>query len=142
MTDNGSCYRAFDFRDACRELGLRHVRTRPYTPKTNGKAERFIQTALRLMGLRQAIRALRSTKRAAAHLAASIQLASTPRPIGCHDPNQLTRPSHGQPVDAPQLRALALRRAVRPHWRMRNNANTTWVPERRGSGEWAPEPRV
>jgi transposase InsO family protein len=47
MTDNGSCYKAFDFRDACRKLSLRHVRTRPYTPKTNGKAERFIQTALR-----------------------------------------------------------------------------------------------
>jgi hypothetical protein len=47
MTDDGSCYKAFDFRHACRELGLRHVRTRPYTPKTNGKAERFIQTALR-----------------------------------------------------------------------------------------------
>jgi transposase InsO family protein len=47
MTDNGSCYNAFDFRDACRELGLKHLRTRPYTPKTNGKAERFIQSALR-----------------------------------------------------------------------------------------------
>ena len=47
MTDNGSCYKAFDFRDACCELGLRHIRTKPYTPKTNGKAERFIQTALR-----------------------------------------------------------------------------------------------
>jgi transposase InsO family protein len=47
MTDNGSCYKSFDFRDACRELGLRHLRTKPYTPKTNGKAERFIQTALR-----------------------------------------------------------------------------------------------
>jgi transposase InsO family protein len=47
MTDNGSCYKSFDFRDACRDLGLRHIRTRPYTPKTNGKAERFIQTALR-----------------------------------------------------------------------------------------------
>ena len=47
MTDNGSCYRAFAFRDACRDLGLKHIRTRPYTPKTNGKAERFIQTALR-----------------------------------------------------------------------------------------------
>jgi transposase InsO family protein len=47
MTDNGSCYRAFDFRDACRDLGLKHIRTKPYTPKTNGKAERFIQTALR-----------------------------------------------------------------------------------------------
>jgi transposase InsO family protein len=47
MTDNGACYKAFDFRNACRDLGLRHVRTKPYTPKTNGKAERFIQTALR-----------------------------------------------------------------------------------------------
>jgi transposase InsO family protein len=47
MTDNGSCYRSKAFRHACRDLGLRHIRTRPYTPKTNGKAERFIQTALR-----------------------------------------------------------------------------------------------
>jgi transposase InsO family protein len=47
MTDNGACYKAFDFRNACRDLGLKHIRTKPYTPKTNGKAERFIQTALR-----------------------------------------------------------------------------------------------
>lgn len=47
MTDNGACYKSHAFRDLCRELGLKHVRTRPYTPKTNGKAERFIQTALR-----------------------------------------------------------------------------------------------
>lgn len=47
MTDNGSCYKAFAFRNACRHLGIKHVRTKPYTPKTNGKAERFIQTALR-----------------------------------------------------------------------------------------------
>jgi transposase InsO family protein len=47
MTDNGSCYLAKAFRQACRRLGLKHIRTRPYTPRTNGKAERFIQTALR-----------------------------------------------------------------------------------------------
>jgi transposase InsO family protein len=47
MTDNGSCYRSRAFAKACHDLGLKHVRTRPYTPKTNGKAERFIQTALR-----------------------------------------------------------------------------------------------
>lgn len=47
MTDNGSCYKSKAFAKACRDLGLKHVRTRPYTPKTNGKAERFIQTALR-----------------------------------------------------------------------------------------------
>jgi transposase InsO family protein len=54
MTDNGSCYKAFDFRDACTGLGLKHVRTKPYTPKTNGKAERFIQTALREWAYAQA----------------------------------------------------------------------------------------
>ena len=47
MTDNGSCYKAHAFKDACKALRLKHVRTRPYTPRTNGKAERFIQTALR-----------------------------------------------------------------------------------------------
>jgi transposase InsO family protein len=54
MTDNGSCYKAFDFRDACQEIGLKHKRTKPYTPKTNGKAERFIQTALREWAYAQA----------------------------------------------------------------------------------------
>jgi transposase InsO family protein len=54
MTDNGSCYRSRAFRKACRDLGLRHIRTRPYTPKTNGKAERFIQTALREWAYAQA----------------------------------------------------------------------------------------
>ena len=54
MTDNGSCYRSKAFRKACRDLGLKHIRTRPYTPKTNGKAERFIQTALREWAYAQA----------------------------------------------------------------------------------------
>jgi transposase InsO family protein len=47
MTDNGSAYRSHAFRHACADAKLRHIRTRPYTPRTNGKAERFIQTALR-----------------------------------------------------------------------------------------------
>jgi transposase InsO family protein len=47
MTDNGSCYLSRDFGRACKRLGLKHIRTKPYTPKTNGKAERFIQTSLR-----------------------------------------------------------------------------------------------
>jgi transposase InsO family protein len=46
MTDNGTGYKKI-FKTACDELGIRHVRTRPYTPKTNGKAERFVQTSLR-----------------------------------------------------------------------------------------------
>jgi transposase InsO family protein len=47
MTDNGSGYVPRLFRKALRLLGIRPIRTRPYTPKTNGKAERFIQTLLR-----------------------------------------------------------------------------------------------
>ena len=47
MTDNGSAYCSHAFRDACAALGARHIRTRPYRPQTNGKAERFIQTMLR-----------------------------------------------------------------------------------------------
>ena len=44
MSDNGSCYRSTAHAQACRELGIRHLRTQPYRPRTNGKAERFIQT--------------------------------------------------------------------------------------------------
>ncbi|MDA1196146.1 MAG: IS481 family transposase [Planctomycetota bacterium] len=44
LTDNGSCYRSLDFAAACLRLGIEHWRTRPYTPRTNGKAERFIKT--------------------------------------------------------------------------------------------------
>jgi transposase InsO family protein len=56
MTDNGSCYKSFAFRRLCKRLGLRHIRTRPYTPKTNGKAERFIQTSMREWAYAQAYR--------------------------------------------------------------------------------------
>jgi transposase InsO family protein len=47
MTDNGSAYISRAFRGALAAQGVRHIRTRPYTPRTNGKAERFIQTSLR-----------------------------------------------------------------------------------------------
>jgi transposase InsO family protein len=47
LTDNGPGYRSKLFAAACAELGIRHLFTRPYTPRTNGKAERFIQTMLR-----------------------------------------------------------------------------------------------
>ena len=46
ITDNGSAYRAVMHAVACRQLGIRHLRTRPYRPQTNGKAERFIRTML------------------------------------------------------------------------------------------------
>ena len=46
-TDNGPAYGSRRWRERCGELGLRHLRARPYAPRTNGKAERFIQTLLR-----------------------------------------------------------------------------------------------
>jgi transposase InsO family protein len=47
MTDNGSAYRSKKFVKLLRRLKIKHLRTRPYTPRTNGKAERFIQTLMR-----------------------------------------------------------------------------------------------
>ena len=47
LTDNGACYRSRSFRRLVHRLGMRHLRTRPYTPRTNGKAERLVQTCLR-----------------------------------------------------------------------------------------------
>ena len=63
MTDNGAAYRSKPFRAALAQLGARHIRTRPYTPRTNGKAERFIQTCLREWAYQRAYRT--STQRAA-----------------------------------------------------------------------------
>ena len=54
MTDNGPAYRSRLWRHTCARRGLRHIRTRPYTPRTNGKAERFIQTGLREWAYAQA----------------------------------------------------------------------------------------
>ena len=62
MTDNGSCYKSFAFRRLCKRLGLKHIRTKPYTPRTNGKAERFIQTSLREWAYAQAYRNSRDRK--------------------------------------------------------------------------------
>lgn len=63
MTDNGSAYRSRRFAKALRMLAIRHIFTRPYTPRTNGKAERFIQTLLRewAYGLAHASSAARNT---------------------------------------------------------------------------------
>jgi transposase InsO family protein len=66
MTDNGSAYLSRAFTATCARLGLRHMRTRPYTPRTNGKAERFIQTLLREWAYRRAYPTSRRRRRALA----------------------------------------------------------------------------
>lgn len=55
MSDNGSGYVSYAFAAACARHRIRHLRTRPYRPRTNGKAERFIQTPAPRMGLRRAL---------------------------------------------------------------------------------------
>ncbi|MCP4302996.1 MAG: IS481 family transposase [Gammaproteobacteria bacterium] len=54
MTDCGSCYRSKAFNKVCQALAIKHIYTKPYTPKTNGKAERFIQSSLREWAYAQA----------------------------------------------------------------------------------------
>ena len=54
MTGNGSCYRSHLFKTAIKHIGARSVYTRPYTPRTNGKAERFIQTSIKEWAYEQA----------------------------------------------------------------------------------------
>ncbi len=67
MTDNGPGYLSHAFRDACHRLQIRHVRTRPYTPRTNGKAERFIQTCLREWAYAEAYPTSEQRTKALAH---------------------------------------------------------------------------
>jgi transposase InsO family protein len=68
MTDNGRAYRSHDFRAAGARAGVRHLRTKPYTPRTNGKAERFLQTVMRECAYARPI--VTRTRRRAAPLAA------------------------------------------------------------------------
>ncbi len=63
MTDNGSAYVSHEFAAICRALGMRHIRIRPYTPRTNGKIERFIQTLLREWAYRFAYRSSNERER-------------------------------------------------------------------------------
>ena len=79
MTDNGSCYVSKAFATRCRHLGLGHQRTRPYTPKTNGKAERFIQTLLREWAYR---RAYAHSRQRTAHLPRWLHYYNRDRPHG------------------------------------------------------------
>jgi transposase InsO family protein len=77
MTDNGPAYISRQFRRACHELGLRHLRTQPYRPQTNGKAERFIQTLLREWAY---VRPYRSSQRRTAALKIWLRYYNRQRP--------------------------------------------------------------
>jgi transposase InsO family protein len=95
LTDNGTGYRSHRFRDACHRLRLRHHRTRPYTPRTNGKAERFIQSMLREWAY---VRLYRSSATRAKNLPRWIRYYNHERPHASlgYLPPISRRPSHEQ----------------------------------------------
>jgi transposase InsO family protein len=82
LSNNGSCYRSAVNSKTCTELGRRHIFTRPYRPHTNGKAERFIQTLTKPLGLRSHLWLLGRAHRGAARLGRSLQLQETTRLLG------------------------------------------------------------
>jgi transposase InsO family protein len=89
MTDNGGCYRSHEWRTRCTRLGIRHLTTRPYRPRTNGKAERLIQTLLRDWAY---IRPYNSSNERAAALAPWIHFYNHRRPHGSlNDKAPITR---------------------------------------------------
>jgi len=81
MTDNAFCYARRRYATALQALGLRHLRTRPYTPRTNGKAERFIQTALREWAY---AKPYRSSRQRAGALGSFLTSYNTTRPHTAH----------------------------------------------------------
>lgn len=81
MTDNAFCYVHRRYREALAALQLRHLRTRPYTPRTNGKAERFIQTALREWAY---AKPYRSSQQRAGALGPFLTAYNTTRPHSAH----------------------------------------------------------
>jgi transposase InsO family protein len=81
MTDNAFCYVRRQYREALAALGLRHLRTRPPPPRTNGKARRFIQTALREWAY---VKPYRSSRQRAGALEPFLRRYNTTRPHTAH----------------------------------------------------------
>lgn len=98
MTDNGSAFRSRPWRQLCDDLKLRHLRTRPYTPRTNGKAERFIQTTLREWAYAKPYRSSEQRRDA---LTDWLRYYNTERPhraLGMRSPRQRLRIARKQPA--------------------------------------------
>ena len=101
MTDNGSAYKSRLFRETLADRGIRHKRTRPYTPRTNGKAERFIQTSLREWIYATTLRELGPANRRYAGMAVRLQQPHDPMP-----PSAANHPSHDLQGQRPWKRQL------------------------------------
>lgn len=113
MTDNGLAFKSGSYAKALRRLTIRHKRTRPYTPKTNGKVERFVQTFLREWTYARAYDT--PEQRGTARLPVPLQLEAPARRHQRQNTYQPNRLGRGQPVEAPHLAAVMNRpRVERP----------------------------
>ncbi|ETH03973.1 transposase, IS481 family [Bordetella pertussis 2356847] len=104
LTDNGSAFRSRAFAALCHELGIKHRFTRPYRPQTNGKAERFIQSALREWAYAHTYQ---NSQHRADAMKSWLHHYNWHRPhqgIGCT--HLQTQPGRIQPIDSSQLAAL------------------------------------
>ena len=88
MTGNGSSFRSFRYAKAMPRLRIRHLRTKPYTPRTNGKAKRVRPDKPARVGRRPSLPNLRPSRPGAASLAPPLQLASTLWQSRCKTANQ------------------------------------------------------
>jgi transposase len=111
MTDNGSCYRSKVFRQACRDLGLKHIRTKPYTPKTKRQGRALHPDRPARMGLRSGVSNLGPPRCSVADLAAPIQLAPAAQQSKIKTAHQPPRSDRGQPVEAPHLEHVRIKPA-------------------------------
>ena len=102
LTDKCAAFRSRDFRAACVELGIKHSFTRPYRPQTNGKAERFIQSALREWAYGWTYQT-QSNEPMPSQLATPLQLAP---PAQRHRADGQTQLVKRQPLDASQLATI------------------------------------
>jgi transposase InsO family protein len=104
MTDNGPAFASRRYAKALRRLTIQHKRTRPYTPKTNGKVERFVQTSLREWAYARAYDTSEQ-RRGTARLPIPLQLAPPARRHKRQHAHQPPWTLPGQPVEHPQLAA-------------------------------------
>jgi transposase InsO family protein len=103
LTDNGGVFRSRDFATACQQLGVKHTFTRAYRRQTNGKAERFIQSAMPRVGLWLQLSDFLATLRSSGPLDPPLQLAP-PTPGHRRTRTQLqTHRIKKQPLDASHL---------------------------------------
>ena len=93
LSDNGSAYRSFLWRDVCAELGIKHTRTRPYRPQTNGKIERFHRTMSDGWGYARCYTSETERRARPASMATRVQPPPTPHRLREQATRQTTKPA-------------------------------------------------